>query len=331
MDVSHLAMVEHTTLFPSTLGFRSQVLRLQLVSAENTGNFLRPKGFRETMDIFNKQFNAHRKNDPAIHQDYIGETASLIYSPFYLDGRQLVDAVLNEDTSARLSDDLDMDELDTCRPERETLFLPGLCPACGWDLTGDRESLALVCRNCDTLWRARGDTLKQIRYGRVETKDTDALLMPFWRIEAGVSGIELATYADLVKVANLPKVPQPGWQDIPFMFWAPAFKITPQIFLRLNRQFTFAQPQYELTQTFGEAEMHPITLPVTEAVESLKITMAAILRPPKKMLPLLPDIAIKPTAIRLVLVPFSRRHHDLFNADLNVSINKNTLAHAANL
>lgn len=331
MDVSHLAMTEHTTLFPPSLGLRSQALPLKLVSAESNGIFLKPYGFRQTMALFNTQFNAPRHNAPAIHHDYIGETASLIFAPFYLNGRQLVDAILNEDTSVSLPDDLNIDTLKNCRPERETLFVPGLCPACGWDLTGERESLALVCRNCKTLWHARGNTLKQIKYGCVETDDDDALMIPFWRIRVAVSGIELASYADLVSVANLPKVVQPAWRDIPFMFWSPAFKIRPKTFLQLNRQLTFAQPQYELEQTFGNAAMHPVTLPATEAVESMKITLASIMRPARKLLPLLPDIAIQPTAIRLVFLPFTRRHHDFINPGLDVSINKNTLAHAANL
>lgn len=331
IDVSHLALTEHAAHFPPSLGLRAQALRLKLVSADSAGTFLRPGGLRETMAVFHTRLNAQRANNPVIHQDYIGETASLIYSPFYLNGRQLVDAILNEDTGTALAENMDIASLPTCRPERETRFVPGLCPACGWDLTGDRQSLALVCRNCETLWHAGGDRLKRIRFGCSVTGDEYALLMPFWQIAATVRGITLASYANLVQVANLPKVVQPDWHDQPFTFWAPAFKIRPKTFLRLNKKVTFAQPRDELTQGFGQRPMHPVTLPATEAVETMKITLAAIMRPAKKMMPRLPDITITPTAITLVFLPFTQRHHDLFNPALNVSINKNTLAHAANI
>ena len=72
------------------------------------------------------------------------------------------------------------------------------------------------------------------------------MYLPFWRIKAGVSGIDLDSYADLVKIANLPKAMQENWNDVPFYFWAPAFKIRPKVFLRLANNVTLAQPRERL-------------------------------------------------------------------------------------
>ena len=74
-----------------------------------------------------------------------------------------------------------------------------------------------------------------------ETGD-DILFLPFWRIQADVTSVRLKTYADLIKLANLPKVARPGWDKIPFYFWNPAFKVRPQSYLTIAANVTLNQP-----------------------------------------------------------------------------------------
>ncbi len=332
MDMSRLALPDGGPGLPLSLGFRTQALPLSLVSADNRGRFLTPGGLKDTMADFDRQFVNGRDNEAIVFREYIGEMISLIYTPIYLKDRALYDAVLDEPIPASLSDDFDLDSLATCRPEKETSFISGLCPHCGWDLEGNAESLALVCRNCDSLWRPHKGRLARIRYGCVEgTDEGDSVLLPFWRIEADINGVDLASYADLVHLANLPRAVQPGWEKKPFAFWTPAFKIRPKIFLRLGKQLSLIQPEVVLSETIDKRPLYPVTLPPGEAVESMKIILAAVLRPGRTWIPQLPGITIQPRQITLTFLPFTDRHHDLYAPLIKVSINKAIMTHAANL
>ncbi len=334
LDMSRLALKSPGNHIPFSLGVRTQALSLSLVTGDDRGRFFTPGGLKTTMAEFDRQFTSAQSKEEIAFREYIGEMVSLIYAPVYVSGRTLYDAILNEPVTTAGAIDAELHDLDTCRPERETVFVPGLCPECGWDLEGDAESLALVCRNCRTLWRTHKNQLAKIRYGcttETETNAENSVLLPFWRIEAETAGAPLVSYADAVKLANLPRAIQPGWAEKPFAYWAPAFKIRPHIFLRLCRQLSLTQPEVTLTETIDERPLYPVTLPPAEARESMKITLADIMRPARDWIPRLPEISIKPKRITLVYLPFTDRHHDLYAAGINVSINKNILAHAANL
>ena len=78
-------------------------------------------------------------------------------------------------------------------------------------------------------------------------------------------------------------------------------------------------------------ELHPVTLPVADAADSLKITLAAFVKPRKALYPQLSTITVAPQSYLLVYVPFLRSHHDLTQPSLKVSILTNQLALAGSL
>ena len=84
-----------------------------------------------------------------------------------------------------------------------------------------------------------------------------------------VNGFQLETYADLIKVANIPKAPSEEWTKTPFYFCAPAFKINPALFLRWCRQLTATPAPMDLTEDFPAKKIYPATLPVNDALEKL--------------------------------------------------------------
>ncbi|RJQ73221.1 MAG: hypothetical protein C4519_18045 [Desulfobacteraceae bacterium] len=131
--------------------------------------------------------------------------------------------------------------------------------------------------------------------------------------------------------ANLPKVSQPGWDELPFHFWSPAFKARPQSFLKLAAHITGAQPQDALTPGPPTGKMRSVTLPVQEAVESLTLVLAFFARPRQRMDALLPAIHIQARRVLLVYLPFQEGHHEWVHPALNLAISKNLLAHARNL
>jgi len=328
IDVSHQAL--GSLHFPISLGFRSQTQKLAFLSSDVDGRFLKPViNFKNVMDIFKDRFNQGLPK-PIFHQAHIGETYSLIYSPFYLEDK-LVDAILNEPVRTDLPDDFDISNFAGGRPKWSIHFIPNLCPSCGWDLEGKRDSIVLCCKNCRTAWRAVKKELKKLTVAHVPSDDSHVTYMPFWRIKADVSGIRLRSYADLIKVANLPKVAQEGWDRIRFHFWCPAFKVRPQNFLQIAGSMTVSQTLKKLKPEMPEGTRHPANLPIQEAVESLKINLANFMRPRDKMTELIADIDIVPETYLLAYIPFIEDHHEFIQPDINLAINKNMLGLAKNL
>jgi hypothetical protein len=328
LDVSRQA--RRSGHFPINMGFRGQTQKLHFATTVNHGTFIKPDiAFTEALSLWQEQYSAGLAK-PILHQDQIGETISLLYAPFYLD-QKVMDAVLNEAFSASSVAEIPADELTADTPNWPINFLATLCPQCGWDLQGQRDSLALNCTNCDTVWWAKKGRLTQLKTAHVAEKGDDWVYLPFWRIQADVSHIQLKSYADLVQVANLPKVVQPGWDQQPFSFWSPAFKVRPQKFLKLATHITINQPGQHLAAGNPKGRMQAINLPLQEAIESLKLNLANFMKPHQRMVQHLPQIEIQPRRFRLVYIPFQEGHHELIHPGLQLAISKNTLAQARNL
>jgi hypothetical protein len=314
--------------FPMSLGLRSQTLKLRFVPPESAGRFLKPRvAVAQVKEAVKQSFLTPA--DPAFEQVLIGETPSIIYSPFYIRSH-VVDAILDRPVSDALPDDFKTDLQTDPHPNREIRFIPALCPTCGWDLEGERDSLVLHCRNCRILYQAGTGQFRPIRVAHLPTSEDGCVFLPFYRIEANTSGIALNSYADLVLNANLPKVIRPEWQGLPFFFWSPAFKVRPEDFLRFARNLTLSQPRAELVTGLPGGILSPVTLSVSEASGGLKISLASFIKPPQ-MLARLKEITIKPKKALLVYIPFHEKGGDLIHSDLQLRINKTLLRFAKHL
>jgi len=151
------------------------------------------------------------------------------------------------------------------------------------------------------------------------------LHLPFWRIQAKFSGIHLESYADLLRLANLPKAVQRGWEDQKAGFWIPAFKLQPQLFLRLGRTLTLFQGKEGHECELPASVLHPVTLPIEEAVEGLVITVAAFSVPRKFILPRLHEIRAEVEGYRLCYVPFLLTSNECIQPNIGVSVSRNAL------
>jgi hypothetical protein len=181
------------------------------------------------------------------------------------------------------------------------------------------------------VWRPDANGFKKLKFGFISAKEKNIMYLPFWRIKADVTGITLNSYADMVRMANIPKAVQKKWEDVEFRFWAMAFKVRPQVFVRLARNITLAQPQKKLVGKLPDALLHPVTLPIEEAVESLTVTLASFMKPQKDLLPMLNEIKVKPRSYLLVYIPFFEQHHEFIQPEFHLTINKNQLKLASNL
>jgi hypothetical protein len=189
----------------------------------------------------------------------------------------------------------------------------------------------LACRNCDSLWATRSDGFRRLPFGHLAADHAAARYLPFWRIEADIGGIELRSYADLIRTANLPKVVQPPMENESFRFWALAFKLRPQAFLNLGTRVTLTQPGGTPIDGLPQGALHPVTLSPAEALEALKVTLADFVKPRRVMLPRLPGITISPKRLRLVYIPFEESQHDFIHPGLGLAVNKAMLETAGNL
>jgi predicted Zn-ribbon and HTH transcriptional regulator len=327
VDVSQQAV--SSPLFPVSLGLRSQTLKLRFVSPENEGVFLKPKvSSKELLGLAEETFTSSIR-DPMFAKAFVGDSMSQIYSPFYV-ADQVFDAVLNRPVSPALPEDFDVSKMEGGQPDWRIEFIPTLCPNCGWDLQGERNALALSCKNCKSLWLNRGKQFMKLEFGSFPAETPDDVYLPFYRIRSEISGIKLDSYADLVKTANMAKVVQPGWEEKPFRFWTPAFKIRPDDFLFFSRNMTLSQPPKEYVPELPQGEVLPVTMPLQDAVESLKINLASFIKPPK-MLRILDAVEIKPKGVVLVYIPFQKTGKELFQPAFNLRTNKTLLQYAKHL
>ncbi len=328
LDISYLAIKNPPPKIPVSLGFRSQSLALKFVTEKTKATFLKPEGYKQSIFNMDKRI---RSDEKIVIRENIGETTSLIYSPFFIRNDILFDGILNKSMGPVDPKKFNIRTYASCRPGKEIFFVPGICPSCGWDLEGHSDSLVLVCTNCETLWRSHKKKLAKIKFGCATPGSNTDVLLPFWKINAYMSKVDLKSYSDLTKLANLHGVKKAKSGKRLISFWAPAFKIRPKIFLKLTTQLTVLQPEDTQNQQFKKNELFPANLPSSEAVESIKITLAALMKPVRQYLPLLSESTITPTAIKLLYLPFESKSHELFHPQLGVSINKNSLKLSDNL
>ncbi len=227
---------------PPSLGLRPQVLKLKFVSPEIEGWFLDPEMpvqdvLKNTAvsvsQILEKQFGIAEPPAPAnVHNIFVGETTSLIYSPVYMENNNLCDALLKRPVCVMKTEGVDR-MLAASKPQSWRIsFISTLCPQCGWDLQVEKEALVLICKNCSTAWRCEGKEFRKVDFAVMEGAGDVSHYLPFWRMKARIEGIKLDTYAGLIRMGNLPKAITPAFEQTPLYFWSPAFKINPALFLR---------------------------------------------------------------------------------------------------
>jgi len=330
IDFSYRA--KHAPQFPPSVGLRSQTLKLKFVSRETTGRFLYPTlSIAELMNIFARRFNPCL-SQPVLYQAVVGETFSLIYSPFYIASDtgeqcrgQLFDAVLNKPVSDLTLEDADISLYPGGAPNRQVRLIPTLCPECGWDMDAERDALVLICKNCSSVWKSRGNGFEKLPVAHKPETGDNIIYLPFWKIRAEVSGLTLDSYADMVSIANLPRMFQKSQLSERFCFWTAAFKVRPRIFLTLCRNMTLSQPRKELIHSPPAGRCFPVTLPAEEAAQSLKIILAGFMKPRKTLFSRLGEIKVAPNDFLLVYVPFQESAHEFIQPEFLMAVSKKML------
>jgi uncharacterized protein YbaR (Trm112 family) len=321
VDTSALA-VRFPSL-PASLGLRPQVLKLRYLTEAETGSVIAPDP-----SIARTVPGPETDSEEVLHRQFIGETRNLIHAPLYLRDGVLYDAVLGRPVSPCRQEELEA--LPTAALPRGGLrFVATLCPHCGRDMEGERDSLVLICRNCNSAWSCPGDAFTREEFAVLppppETKPT-AIHLPFWRMKPRIEGMPLTSYADLIRTANLPKAVIPAYETAPLYFWSPAFKVNPALYLRWARQMTVFRPEGDRDESLPGSPLYPVTLPVSEAAEGILITLAQLIAD-KRKIPQLAEIRLSLAESRLEYHPFVLERNELRHPQLGVTLDRTALAY----
>ncbi|MEN8140251.1 MAG: hypothetical protein ABFR97_03410 [Thermodesulfobacteriota bacterium] len=323
-----MAATQLNILAPS-LGYRAQAMTLRHPARNEEGLFLNPT-LSVDQALARQAKLARIRGGHDAQQEWIGETASLIYLPLTISNNTLHDGV-NGDALAQLPEE-GHDTFSSSQGQQGHDFsltlLSSLCPSCGWDLECAEQSVILFCPNCATAWQSAEHGLEQVTYQVRPAKDNDSIHLPFWRHEMRISGVKLESYADFIRLTNIPKVIKPQWEEEKMAFYCPAFRLPPKAFIRLASQLTAAQLLLSSRQSeqLGWRRLTPATLPAGEAAEAGKVTLAASSVARDNILPLIKEIKLRPTSHTLVLLPFYDNGYELCQEEVAITINKKSLA-----
>jgi len=186
-----------------SLGVRPQAVPLRFVTHELKPHlFLSHQPFKtvfswiekkllsvERMSVTNLKPN-HVSREKVYHRAYIGETTSLIYLPVFIRGNALYDAITKNRVASIPDKEAGTLSFQKLRAGQIS-FIPTLCPRCGWDLQGEKDSLVLLCRNCDTAWKASGNGLENLDFAVFSGEKDSPLYLPFWRMKVRITGVSL--------------------------------------------------------------------------------------------------------------------------------------------
>lgn len=322
LDTTHVAVAGGN--LPITLGVRPQAMKITPAMDSMTGRFIRVS--EKMVDLFRRakklanSFSSSAQGE-LLHTAFIGETISCLYLPAYIHKGQVYDAVLNRPLVAAAA--LEKRERTTFRYQQSWTprFLSTLCPRCGSAMDGEHDSLVLVCRNCTTFWHEEGGRFRLLNHSVISDDGSERFSLPFWRIAVQAEGVSLDTLGDFLRQTNQPVVVRPEHDNRGLSLWVPAIKIRPKMLLHLAKSMTISQLRLPEGGQQLVRQLHPVTLPLQEAVQSLKTILAASALNKKRLYPALPAITLRQQgAARLVFLPFHQRGHDLIQAHTAMTI-----------
>ena len=323
MDTSTVAA--HLKWMPNSLGVRPQAMKLRFITPHTQGTMFMPQlSVTDMLKRIEEQLDAALRTS-LLYRAFIGETASTLFAPVFMRSGTAFDAILDRPLAQVTENAFAALKQFEQTKDLQVKFIACLCPACGRDLDGERESMVLLCRNCSSAWRSSASGLEQMAYTVLSGNDPQRDYLPFWKIKARVDGVELKSRADFMRLTNAAQHIKRQWEEREFYFWSPAFKVSPEPFLRLSQGVTMVQPEAAAMQDIPKAPVHPVTLAVQESVESLKVVLAESAKPKKNFLQKLPEISIQAESFTLVYIPFASSASEFINPAMCLSINKNTL------
>jgi hypothetical protein len=316
---------------PASLGLRPQAIKMRFATPGFSGSFLKRSMHGDEI-LKQAAKNLHIHDEAVLHQAFVGDVLNIIYLPLSIQDGEIIDGMVESPLVQIPPDSTPFSDVEIDRCTWKPLFLPALCPQCGWNLEGEPDSVVLLCTNCNTAWQAGGGTFSDVRVKVTPSKNKDALFLPFWNYHVTVKGVKLDSFADFIRITNQALVIQPEWDDMEFLFVCPAFKVRPHDFLRLGTQMTISRRfAVETSEAIPAKNLHPVTLAHSDADRSLKVILANSAVSRSNIFPHLPEIQFEIKEHFLHYLPFEKTSHELRQADLGVTINQRVLNYGRSL
>ncbi len=127
---------------------------------------------------------------------------------------------------------------------------------------------------------------------------------------------------------NLPEAVRPQWESEVFRALVPAFKVNPELFLKIAKVMTFSSgdfSDFSVGEGCPKSTLNAATLPLNEAFESLKIILADSAVAKRYFAPLFPRINLKMRNSALVYWPFIHSGVELVRPDRKFSFTSSAL------
>jgi len=299
-------------LLPRSLGVLPQALSLRFAFPQAGTRFLAvletiDLGLNRTLQVLDALESENAEREAGL-RCFVGETTSVVYVPLVVRADSLLDAVrgkpLCRSTAPEARRLFDFRE----RPAWQVSFHPALCPSCGWDLEGESESVVLLCRHCASAWVPASSGFQRCALHCLAGPDSSVYL-PFWKFPC--QGLDPSVCSNA--------------------FWVPAFKVRPDLLIKLAQRMTLWQPKPSLDDSIGPYELYPVTLPAVEAGQLLPFVdeTGSGQQPGSSGGPSFPSHSAPEP--HLVYVPFDQNPSELFLRPARVSLFRGALRHGRNL
>jgi DNA-directed RNA polymerase subunit RPC12/RpoP/predicted Zn-ribbon and HTH transcriptional regulator len=317
--------------FPYSMGLRAQVLKLKPVTPKRKGRYVKPDSGPAQFPPSFTEVPTFPDEEPQYvepaNSAFVGQPASLIYSPVFIRDHTIYDAVSEQPIGP--ADDAMLEELQeaSAQEKRSLRFISALCPHCGWDLDGGKNSVLLTCPHCNSVYQSSPGGLKRVNFEIIPgDKRSPQVHLPFWKLKPRVSGLKVETYADLAKLANLPRLLQVEWAEMDVSFWAPAFRLPPAVYLKTARRITLNKQNSATETDLSGIDLYPGNLPLQSVASWVKISLFDLARGKRRIFPRLDEIKVKLLSFSLVYVPFEVHGNELIEPSVPVRLSRNALA-----
>lgn len=352
--VDHSALAAPFKEFPSTLGIRSQTLMMKFVEPQSAGEFFPPSmdkndfvkqlendsphaltvtirnnvsiaggiGFMDRFETPGVEAFASCLKQENILRAFIGEIVSIVYAPFFVNGQTVIDGITGRPAFKTKNAEALLAPRE--KDPFKLAFIPTLCPNCNWNLQGEKQTLVLVCPHCGTAWQASEQGMQPVDARAVFSGSDGAAWVPFWALDVDYGALNLSSFGDFIRLTNLSVLVRPERREKRFLMWIPAFKVNPELFFRLGKQMSVLQREIQKTEAMPK-HFYPVTLPVSEAFQSLPIVLGEMAVAKKKMFPFVKNAAFSLRGAVLAFVPFVERGSEIVQPESNIAINKNAL------
>ncbi len=252
-------------------------------------------------------------------KEFIGETISMIYFPIYLKNNHLYDGVLKNPISSHPVTENDLRPLIQDDMQWKLDSIPLNCPECGWELPGERDSIFFYCQYCSTGWLLYKDQFRKCSVGIVESNKEISIYMPFWKMVVEAKGLIEKRYTDQIKRNFRIQSDVTKLTSTTTTFWSPAFKLAPEAFINTARNVSTQDPKLKYREDILKLPLFPVTLPASEALESVRLIIAQLAESKENIFHLLPNLKIHPKQAMIVYLPFKIRGIELIQQELHLS------------